>query len=158
MTSVRNRRSGEAQIRQMLIDDTNGMFLLLDVDRFKTINDECGHVAGDKVLVAVADALSTSMRKTDVVYRLGGDEFAAFAPGLMSEQTAKRISDRLLQKVSNIRIPELKGRSVHVSIGMTFTWADQKESFEELYRRADEGMYDSKQHGGNRETIQTAHD
>lgn len=70
-------------------------FLLLDADRFKTTNDECGHTAADKALVAVADTLSTSMRKSDIAYRLGGDELAAFAPQLMSEQTAKRTSEAL---------------------------------------------------------------
>lgn len=154
LTETRNRRSGEAMIRQLLADGKNGMFLLLDVDRFKSINDEYGHTAGDKVLVAVASALGSSMRKSDVIFRLGGDEFAAFAPGLQSEQTGKRIVDSILHRVEGLRIEELRDRHVHVSIGITFSSADRQDSFEAIYQRADAGMYDSKQRGGNCATFQ----
>ncbi len=80
LSRLNNRRSGESRIRAMLASGTKGMFILLDIDSFKQINDHFGHVVGDLVITAVADALRRTFRDSDVVFRLGGDEFAVFAP------------------------------------------------------------------------------
>ena len=82
MTGIRNRGSGEKKIKDLLEQNCNGMFCLLDVDKFKLINDTFGHGVGDKVIIAIADCLKASFRKGDVVMRLGGDEYAVFADGI----------------------------------------------------------------------------
>ena len=72
LTSISNRRSGEAKIAKILAHGGCGMFVLLDADRFKSVNDNYGHDVGDKVIVAIADCMKESFRSGDVLMRLGG--------------------------------------------------------------------------------------
>ncbi len=153
LTKIRNRSSGEEQIRERLEQGVGGMFLLMDVDRFKSVNDELGHNAGDQVIVAVARCVRATFRGTDVVFRLGGDEFAAFAPNLLEEAAAQRLIERLFRRVEEIHLPALRGRTITVSVGLTFTAPGSGDDFESIYRRSDEAMYRSKQSSGNHATV-----
>lgn len=154
MTNTRNRHSGEGLVRQMMADGVAGMFMLMDVDKFKSVNDQFGHAVGDQVLIGVAAAMRASMCQEDVVFRLGGDEFAAYLPGIQSEASGRQVMDALLRGVNGIRIAAMEGKmDVRVSIGVTFFFPGRGDTFETLYRRADEGMYESKQSGGNHATF-----
>lgn len=149
MTGINNRGSGESKITAMLGNGKGGMFLLLDADHFKSINDNYGHGIGDKVIIAIAKALKASFRDNDVVLRLGGDEFAAYADGVVDQLHGKQIVDRLIERVSEITIPEMKGRRIEISVGVAFYQAFDTYSFEELYKRADRCTYLSKKHRGS---------
>jgi diguanylate cyclase (GGDEF)-like protein len=131
---------------------TGGMFLVLDTDRFKTINDTCGHEVGDQVLIHIADSMRNSLRAGDIVFRLGGDEFAAFAQGISNPQEAEEILDELRKRVSSLQLPELGSITPTISIGVTFFRTERREDFDSLYHRADDAMYQSKRAGGNRVT------
>ncbi|MBQ6442036.1 MAG: diguanylate cyclase [Lachnospiraceae bacterium] len=146
MTGINNRGSGEAKIRKYLLKGEGGMFILLDADKFKSINDEYGHEAGDKVLIEIASCLRRSFRDNDVVMRLGGDEFAAFAPLVYHREAGEIILERFMEKIRKIDIPDLMGRPVTVSVGVAFYRPSDRFSFEELYRRADRCTYLSKKH------------
>lgn len=149
MTGINNRGSGEAKITALLPNGSGGMFILLDADHFKSINDNYGHGIGDKVIIAIAKELKASFRENDVVLRLGGDEFAAYAPGLVDERRARQVVDGLISRVSAIDIPEMKGRKIEISVGVAFYQPFDKYSFEELYKRADRCTYLSKKHRGS---------
>lgn len=149
MTKIRNRGSGEALIRKKMADGEKGMFCLLDADKFKSINDNFGHAVGDKVIIAIADCLKKTFRDSDVVFRLGGDEFAVYACDVSDENTGRNILNRFFQHIENIDIPELLDRKICISMGGTFYPADRNDSFEALYERADNGLYDSKKIIGN---------
>ena len=153
MTGIRNRGSGEKIIRKSMSEGIKGMFVLLDADRFKSVNDDFGHGVGDKVIIALAECMKKTFRDSDIVFRLGGDEFAAFATGVEDEEIGGRIIDRLFKNVEAIDIPELQGRKIEVSVGASFYPADRNDSFEELYARADRGTYESKKEKGNRVTF-----
>ena len=130
-----------------------GVFLLLDADKFKSVNDTHGHSVGDKVIIGIASCLEKTFRESDVVFRLGGDEFAVFAAGLTDKTCATRVIDRLFRNVEAMDIPELPDRRVTVSIGAAFYLADRNVSFEALYERADSGTYESKKQAGNAVTF-----
>lgn len=153
MTRIRNRGSGEALVRKKMSEGIKGMFCLLDADKFKTVNDTYGHAIGDKVIIAIAECLTKTFRDSDVVFRLGGDEFAVYADGVTDSEIGNRIMERLFHNINNIQIPELEGRKICISVGVTFYPADRNDSFEALYARADEGLYDSKKTEGNFMTI-----
>lgn len=153
MTGIRNRGSGENMIRQAMAEGRKGMFCLMDADKFKSINDNYGHAVGDKVIKEIANALSRTFRDSDVVFRLGGDEFAVFSEGVVTEDIGRRIMERLFKKISAIEIPELCGRKIELSVGASFYPATQEDSFEDLYRRADNGTYESKTSLGNAVTF-----
>lgn len=149
LSRLSNRRSGEARLRALLDAGTAGTFLMMDINAFKSINDGFGHVAGDLVITAVADCLRRTIRESDIAYRLGGDEFAAFLPGLEHKEAVARLVQRLHREISGIHIPELHGYGVTVSIGVSsFTGKDQ-DTFEALYQRADEKMYEEKRQKKN---------
>lgn len=148
MTGINNRGSGEGKIRKYMLKGEGGMFILMDADKFKTINDDFGHETGDKVLIEIAACLKRSFRDNDVVLRLGGDEFAAYAPLVYNREAGEIILDRLMEKIQRIEIPELLGRPVSVSVGVAFYRPSDRFSFEELYRRADRCTYLSKKHPG----------
>lgn len=134
MTGIRNRGSGERKIKETIAQNIPGMFVILDCDKFKSINDTYGHAVGDEVIIAVAKTLQGICGEKDTLLRLGGDEFAMYIPGML---------DEVIGRMQDIRIPELGGRVIHVSMGASFHRKDDLD-FERLYRQADSAMYQSK--------------
>ena len=149
MTGLFDRVSGKRRIDELLSIKSTGMFLELDIDHFKKINDTYGHQAGDQVILAVADALRSTFRSNDITIRLGGDEFGVFAVGIVDQEMAEAMLHRLFHKIVNLDIPELYGEKISVSVGAVLCTDHSAESFEELYARADDALYISKKSSGS---------
>jgi diguanylate cyclase len=120
--------------------------LLLDLDRFKHVNDALGHAVGDRLLVQVGGRLQAAVRPADLVARLGGDEFAVLAPGLSDVDSARDLATRIAQALAD-PVP-LDGLPLDVggSIGVA-VYPQHGEDFETLMRHADVAMYDAKSRG-----------
>jgi len=149
MTGLKNRGSGEKNISDLMEHGTEGMFCLLDADKFKSINDNFGHEVGDKVIKAIANCLKKSFRNSDVVMRLGGDEFAAYAIGVTDLEHANIVINRIFGLIDKIDIPELGDRKISISLGAAFFSVEENLNFTELYKCADSVAYESKKTFGN---------
>lgn len=147
LTAISNRRSGEYKIRSAISDGKHGMFCLFDVNKFKFINDNYGHKAGDKVLVEIANCMKKTFRDSDILIRIGGDEFVVFAPDANDKNIATNILNRLIKNIEKIEIPELDGHKITISLGAVMVEA--QESFEQMYTKADSVMYECKARGDN---------
>ncbi len=129
------------EIRQGERAHTTFAVLVIDLDRFKFVNDTLGHAAGDQVLKEVARRLRATVRDTDTVARLGGDEFVVLVPGdpTMAEEVARRV-------VASLREPWRKGEQlidIGASIGIA-VYPQHGEKETTLLRRADSAMYRAK--------------
>ena len=124
--------------------------LFIDLDRFKTVNDQLGHDAGDELLRVIAERLAGSLRSVDVVARLGGDEFVVLCPGL-GRAEAEDVALRLLLAVSSQPV-HVAGRPIEVtaSVGLTVSAGSKDHHAEGLLREADVAMYQAKAQGRNR--------
>ena len=125
--------------------------LMIDADRFKTINDTYGHVVGDKVLEHIGNVLHSSVRSTDFVFRCGGDEFGVVLPGTTDDKALK-VAEKILGNVSSGDVLKSLGHpgSTTVSIGIAEYQSPPAES---LLSNADQALYTSKRAGGNTITI-----
>jgi len=120
--------------------------MLLDLDRFKAVNDSQGHRAGDQVLVEVARRIVGQLRESDIAARLGGDEFAILLPGDCSEESVRALAARL---VADIKLPVLMGSkdvSVGVSIGVAIAPAAGSEA-DQILHNTDLALYRAKTDG-----------
>ena len=149
MTGLYDRVNGERKINEMLDEEKEGVFLELDIDNFKSINDTYGHQVGDHVILAVAEALHSTFRSNDITMRLGGDEFGAFAVGITKQDMAEAIIHRLFQHLDRLEIPGLGDRKVSASVGAVLFTGKKAASFSELYAAVDQAMYTSKKITGN---------
>lgn len=149
MTGLKNRGSGEKAIADLMAHKVPGMFCLMDADKFKSVNDTYGHGVGDKVIIAIANALKKTFRNNDVVMRLGGDEYAVFAAGVVDEERGKMIIKRLFREIDDIYISEMSGRKISISLGAAIFDGVEDITFSEIYKRADSGTYESKKIQGN---------
>lgn len=142
LTGVYNRRGGEARISKALSDDEPYLFLILDLDYFKGINDVYGHQEGDAVLRYVASLLRSSFRSTDVVLRLGGDEFVVFVHPCRSVEGV----ERKLERISRSYREELSARypRCHLGVSIGGVFGHTPASFNGLYRAADQILYEIK--------------
>lgn len=123
--------------------------LILDLDRFKPINDTYGHVAGDSVLREVARVLRGRVRGDDIAARIGGEEFAVILPEADLEQ-ARRFAEELRGSVAGLRgLLDGRLKQVTVSIGLA-QWQPEFGSASELLRAADQQLYKAKEGGRNR--------
>ncbi len=124
--------------------------LMLDIDRFKSINDRFGHAVGDQAIIACANALRATLRDADVVGRMGGEEFAALLP-LAGERATFDTAERLRSAVEALHIELDSGEVLRftISIGTT-QLASRLTSMDDLIIEADEALYRAKAEGRNR--------
>jgi len=126
----------------------NISLMFLDLDNFKLINDSLGHDAGDVLLIAVAERLSTSVRPGDTVARLGGDEFTVLLEDINFEEEAQMVAQRILDSfVDPIRLPTREAFA-SVSIGIAVSEIPLTHS-SDLIKHADAAMYRAKACGGH---------
>lgn len=123
-------------------------FMMIDVDKFKSYNDDFGHPEGDKALQLVGQCLKATLRGADVAARYGGEEFSILLPQTTLRE-AETIAERVREKVENARFPN---RQVTVSIGLATCNADLCVA-EELISAADKALYQAKMNGKNRVEI-----
>ncbi|SDY57047.1 diguanylate cyclase (GGDEF) domain-containing protein [Micromonospora pattaloongensis] len=128
--------------------------LLLDLDRFKHVNDALGHAVGDRLLVEVGNRLSAAVRARDVVARLGGDEFAILATRLADTDDARRLADEIVAALAEPVPIDGLPLDVGASIGIA-VYPEHGEDFATLMRHADVAMYDAK-HRGDASAVYTA--
>jgi len=150
LTGLPNRFSFYDRIEQSMafarrFDKTLAV-MLIDLDRFKTINDTLGHNAGDQLLVQVAKRLEGSVRESDIVARLGGDEFVIVLSGAEVVKDVKDVAEKIIQCLSAPYL--ITGRELRTtpSIGICFYPGDAGE-ISELIQRADIAMYHAKAEG-----------
>jgi diguanylate cyclase (GGDEF)-like protein len=128
--------------------------MMVDVDNFKTFNDQYGHIAGDRVLSAVAETLRDNLRPTDLIARFGGDEFAVLLPDLSIKQ-AEQTAERLRTQVAALS-PASLSNAITISAGITSYGSG--DDVAQLVQRADAAMYSAKEHGRNRVEIRATLD
>lgn len=147
LTGLLNRTIMQYEIEKKLVDSQyTGTMILIDIDNFKTINDRLGHPIGDQVLIRFSKLLGELFRKNDVIGRLGGDEFAVFIPGVLSAQAledkVKELNHRAIFSYETESGEEIK---TSASIGIVISGFG--DSYETLYKKADEALYRSKEKG-----------
>lgn len=126
--------------------------LMLDADHFKSVNDRYGHETGDKVLKALAAAVSAELRVSEIFGRMGGEEFAIVLPATSAEGAAV-LGERIRQSISQLEMPTKDGvLRFTVSIGVS-ELSDEDTSFSDLLNRADEALYRAKA-GGRNQVVQ----
>jgi len=149
LTGAFNRRYLLPQTRRHLADFQRysrlSALLLIDIDYFKSINDEMGHVEGDRVLKALVQLIEGRIRGVDMLFRLGGEEFVVLL-SQVGAQTARKIAEELRTKIAAQEV--VPGRRVTVSIGVCdVTGVD---SAEEWLEQVDRAMYEAKRQGRDR--------
>ncbi len=154
LTGLPNRRSLEELLKRTIAKaDRNmqGALLFLDTDNFKTINDEYGHMVGDKVLVSLAKAIKRGLRDGDFLARTGGDEFAIVLEDTGIEK-AEYIGERVRRAVEESCFL-VSAHRFHVSVSIGVAPIIEKQGLSALMSLADKAMYAAKERGRNRVEI-----
>jgi len=146
LTGLYNRRAFNEKIQQLLDTSNNykrrakqyspTVYVMLDIDHFKSINDSMGHLFGDEVLLLLAQQMTESFRDNDLLFRYGGEEFAMVLMDITPEQ-AQQTLDRFRKKIANHKFPNIS--QVTVSIG--YTHFDTSLTMDELISQADNSLY-----------------
>lgn len=157
LTGLYNRRGFARAVAEAARDPQSlaeAALLVLDIDRFKRINDDYGHLLGDKVLCAVTRVLRTKSEPQGIAARMGGEEFALLLPTTALE-TAVAVAERLREAVEKLRLKRVGSQeyigNVTVSIGVAH--AGREVLLERLVARADAALYAAKRAGRNRVEI-----
>jgi diguanylate cyclase (GGDEF)-like protein/PAS domain S-box-containing protein len=122
--------------------------MFVDLDHFKKINDSLGHDVGDKLLQSVAGRLMACVRRSDTVSRLGGDEFVVLLAQVEHAEDAAYSARKILRVLAAPHIIDNKSLDINVSIGVS-TYPSDAQDAEGLMNRADNAMYEAKEHGRN---------
>jgi diguanylate cyclase (GGDEF)-like protein len=115
-----------------------------DLDDLKAINDQHGHAAGDRALMAAARILTRTYRSADVIARLGGDEFAVFPVALTDASTAPRLLERLERRISEYNSHRSEPFALSMSLGIGLYRPQECRTVDDLLAAADAGLYDCK--------------
>jgi diguanylate cyclase (GGDEF)-like protein/PAS domain S-box-containing protein len=147
LTGLRNRRLFEHDLRLQVARSQRygeqAALMVIDLDDFKRVNDEHGHLVGDRTLRAVARALTRRLRQTDLVARLGGDEFAVLVPHVDADG-AHVVAEGLMRVIPSCGV-EVGDDVVHPSASVGFALIDQRcEGAEQILVQADRAMYEVK--------------
>jgi two-component system cell cycle response regulator len=149
LTGAANRRTLVARGEACFLSESPLSMLLIDVDKFKEVNDQHGHLVGDEVLRILVERSRRASRDTDLVARFAGDEFVILLPGTALPE-AERVADRLLKSIVGAPFAT-SGGTIPVTVSVGVATRDAADaSMEAMVRRADGAMYRAKQRGGGR--------
>jgi diguanylate cyclase (GGDEF)-like protein/PAS domain S-box-containing protein len=159
LTGLVNRREFERRLQEAMDSAQTGnvahALCYLDLDRFKTVNDTCGHTAGDNMLREVASLIKEAVRDSDTVGRIGGDEFALLLVGCPLEK-ARQIADDVVRSVNDYRfVWKDKIFNIGVSIGLVELGAGSG-AIEDIMNSADSACYVAKKQGGSHVHVYSA--
>lgn len=146
LTNIYNKKVAENSIQNYLKwmdQDEMGVFMILDMDNFKYINDAYGHKTGDQVLILLVELMGSVFRRNNIVGRFGRDEFIIFLKGIHSADQVKKRLDSLYKLLGKEKEPELS-----CSIGLSMV--HQGDSYEKIFRQADIALYEAKSQGKGR--------
>jgi len=124
--------------------DEKGAFFILDIDNFKNINDTCGHLVGDQVIMKVAANLQNNLREEDLVGRIGGDEFCMYLNHISCIEDIEKNALRIIDNIRNLNISKLQ-KQLTVSMGICIV--DTEKDFEDIFMNADHALYEAKANG-----------
>ena len=150
LTKVFNRRALNTYLGKICSRHKNHFdlhLLILDIDDFKIINDKYGHIAGDKILIFIANILRKTLRDGDKIFRYGGEEFIIVLNRLNEAQSAD-VTNRLLELVRKNKLI-YKGESLNVTMSVGKTKLKQDDTPDSLIARADKALYKAKNNGKN---------
>lgn len=160
LTGLVNRWEFDRRLHRSLEqskDGTANVLCYMDIDRFKIINDTCGHVTGDRLLRQLADIFRKCVRESDTLARIGGDEFVILMERCQIEP-ARRVTEDIRRTVEELHFNyDNKNMGVTVSIGLVDT-TQFGDHFSEILSAADASCYAAKEQGGNRINIYRADD
>lgn len=156
LTGIYNRGAVQAQITMALEKEKQSSELVcpliaVDLDNFKAVNDNYGHAEGDRLLKAVADVLTHSVRQTDLVGRMGGDEFIVYLTNVNNKKTAEKVAAKLCAAVSALSLEKEEWSEITASFGVAF--GTSESTWSSLYHEADVALYDAKEKGKNQYSI-----
>jgi len=147
LTQVYNKKALERKFD--VLEEAFSSLMIIDIDRFKIVNDTYGHPVGDIVLVGIVEAMKKTIRKEDFIGRIGGDEFGIIL-SVCSNERCHIIAKRLLEAVNTQQYDvgfELP--PITISIGAVTNIISAKMTFEEAYKEADKALYKAKEQGRN---------
>lgn len=156
LTGLRNRRYVRRHLESLLRTGATAVVLLIDVDRFKTLNDQHGHAAGDAALKAVSGRLRDHVRTVDVVARYGGEEFLVVLSGSGDEEGAA-VAERLRAAIADDPV-KVGGLALPVTVSIGLAVARGQAAADGLIGVADAALYRAKDRGRNRVEAATAED
>ncbi|MCH7322407.1 diguanylate cyclase [Solibacillus sp. MA9] len=144
LTKLYARRFSDNYVEQSIQKDDSGMFLLIDIDNFKKVNDSFGHQVGDEVLVQISSQLQQQIGTRGICSRWGGEELAVYIPNILNNEALK-----IAQSIVDI-VPNKTNPSVTVSAGL-ITWnRHARPDFQDIFLQADTALYSAKRNGKNR--------
>ena len=159
LTGLLNRKSFDRELGEAMLQaqPRSCALVLIDLDRFKPVNDNHGHRAGDLVLQQVAERLQQVARGSDTVYRLGGDEFALLLQGERGTRELFHLVDRAVELIRQpVVLPDRRSVSVGASTGVAvFPSGDEPERASDVFDRADRALYRCKAEGRSQEAKET---
>ena len=151
MTGLKNKGSITREINEYLEDGSagKGTLFVLDVDRFKSINDTYGHDIGDRVISQLGGVLGGIFANGETVGRFGGDEFIVFIRDMDDPESICRIADQVIREVTEkVELPD-RDRRISVSIGIA-VYHGQENNYSEIFKKADTALYQAKADPENR--------
>lgn len=154
LTGARNRRSffdsSNSMIPYIRREKQNLGILMIDIDKFKSINDIHGHASGDEALKMVSNEIEKIVRKSDIFGRIGGEEFSTALPNTSLEGTLL-VANKMRESIENLECKSLKGDLIplRISIGVAML-IDEDNTLDDILQRADEALYKAKKTGRNR--------
>jgi diguanylate cyclase (GGDEF)-like protein len=151
LTGIKNRTAFDSNftrdVEYSRRKESELSLILIDIDYFKRINDNYGHIVGDDALRQVAQCVECTIRSSDALYRYGGEEFAIVLNGT-DETGARLLAERIRLNVEKLRIESLKNLQITLSLGVAVLQGS--ESPDQLFKRADSALYRAKREGRNR--------
>lgn len=151
LTQVYNRKYAERFAENALEEAKDGSihaFFIMDIDKFKEVNDVYGHAVGDVVLRTFGVLLGRQFRGDDIVGRIGGDEFIILMRNVTTKEAVRTKAEQLMAETKKLVFDEMDGKGITISVGIALA-PEHGKTYMNLYRSADQALYETKRNGRN---------